>query len=551
MGNRILYALAVRVLIAVFTRTFFQPDEYFQALEPAHHLVFGYGSLTWEWLNPLPIRSIIYPALNIPIYWMLKVTGLHSIRFWGDWLVIICPRILHGVLAAGTDIWLCKITSKVMGQRYVSTAFFLSLTSFFHALSLSRSLSNSFETTLTTIALSYFPWGACQTRSPQTPFYESDIRKCLTFAALACIIRPTSTVIWVFLFANLLWSSRAHRGFVLSLVMNAVVIGSTALSLVIFLDYLYYGQITFAPVNFFIINLSGVSLFYGGNPWHYYLTQALPILCTTSLPFVLYGMWTQVNGIDPAKRTLCRVIIWTIAIYSSMGHKEWRFIHPVLPLMHVLGAKVLVDLSDKSPKQKISSLPIRRDYFSMLLIPIPIALYVTLLYCSAPVAVLSYIRSIPSDELKGGSVGFLMPCHSTPGHAYIHRSELASGGMWALGCEPPLEYQPNLSTYRDQTTIFFSSPYDYLQDRFPSTVNPNFPLSPYPVSIPGTSVHFSGQWRHEWPRHLVFFGALLEKDGVKNMLLAKKYQEVWHGGRSWEGDGEERQGGVRVWKWRG
>ncbi len=215
---------------------------------------------------------------------------------------------------------------------------------------------------------------------------------------------------------------------------------STALSLVIFLDYLYYGQITFAPVNFFIINLSGVSLFYGGNPWHYYLTQALPILCTTSLPFVLYGMWTQVNGIDPAKRTLCRVIIWTIAIYSSMGHKEWRFIHPVLPLMHVLGAKVLVDLSDKSPKQKISSLPIRRDYFSMLLIPIPIALYVTLLYCSAPVAVLSYIRSIPSDELKGGSVGFLMPCHSTPGHAYIHRSELASGGMWALGCEPPLEY---------------------------------------------------------------------------------------------------------------
>jgi hypothetical protein len=36
--------------------------------------------------------------------------------------------------------------------------FFLSLTSFFHALSLSRSMSNSLETTLTTIALSYYPW---------------------------------------------------------------------------------------------------------------------------------------------------------------------------------------------------------------------------------------------------------------------------------------------------------------------------------------------------------------------------------------------------------
>lgn len=41
-------ALAVRVLIAVLTRSFFQPDEYFQSLEVAHHLVFGYGALTWE-----------------------------------------------------------------------------------------------------------------------------------------------------------------------------------------------------------------------------------------------------------------------------------------------------------------------------------------------------------------------------------------------------------------------------------------------------------------------------------------------------------------------
>jgi hypothetical protein len=32
------------------------------------------------------------------------------------------------------------------------------LTSFFHALSLSRSMSNSLETTFTTIALCYYPW---------------------------------------------------------------------------------------------------------------------------------------------------------------------------------------------------------------------------------------------------------------------------------------------------------------------------------------------------------------------------------------------------------
>ncbi|KAJ3002335.1 hypothetical protein NUW54_g5903 [Trametes sanguinea] len=71
-----LVALAIRIGIALATCTFFQPDEYYQSLEVAHHLVFGYGQLTWEWLAPNPIRSIIYPALNVPIYWLLKVFHL-------------------------------------------------------------------------------------------------------------------------------------------------------------------------------------------------------------------------------------------------------------------------------------------------------------------------------------------------------------------------------------------------------------------------------------------------------------------------------------------
>jgi GPI mannosyltransferase 3 len=129
-------ALIIRVLVAFCTRTFFQPDEYFQSLEPAHHLVFGYGHLTWEWLSPRPIRSIIYPALNVPIYWLLKITGL-SESVIGDWLLvsdffvekaklklmaqILCPKILHGLLAAGTDIWLAKLSRIVLGRDYVST----------------------------------------------------------------------------------------------------------------------------------------------------------------------------------------------------------------------------------------------------------------------------------------------------------------------------------------------------------------------------------------------------------------------------------------------
>jgi hypothetical protein len=59
-------ALTLRVLISLSTQSFFQPDEYFQSL----------GYLTWEWLAPNPIRSILYPLINVPMFWLLRTIGL-------------------------------------------------------------------------------------------------------------------------------------------------------------------------------------------------------------------------------------------------------------------------------------------------------------------------------------------------------------------------------------------------------------------------------------------------------------------------------------------
>ncbi len=47
--------LLVRIANALCLRTFFQPDEYFQALEPAWRVAFGPDSgawLTWVWRFP-------------------------------------------------------------------------------------------------------------------------------------------------------------------------------------------------------------------------------------------------------------------------------------------------------------------------------------------------------------------------------------------------------------------------------------------------------------------------------------------------------------------
>lgn len=234
-------------------------------------------------------------------------------------------------------------------------------------------------------------------------------------------------------------------------------------------DSLYYGKPTLTPFNFLRTNLSSVSLFYGINPWHYYVSQAIPILLTTALPFTLHGIWTTVTSKSPRNtplKTILITIIWTVGVYSLAGHKEWRFLHPILPLLYIFAAKSIVDSSfpqqdiERDPKSAASPpvsrakirpqtltaihrqfhLPnISKKYLYLVLATVPISLYIILFYCNAPISVLSYIRSIPQKELNKTTIGVLMPCHSLPGDAYVHRETLAHGRMWALGCEPPLE----------------------------------------------------------------------------------------------------------------
>lgn len=209
------------------------------------------------------------------------------------------------------------------------------------------------------------------------------------------------------------------------------------------LDTLYYGRMTLTPLNFVLTNFSSVALFYGSSAWHYYLTQGLPVLCTTALPFVLHGIWLSLgpSGTQPA-RCLLGLLVWTISVYSLAGHKEWRFIHPVLPILHIFAAKSIVDLYPQTPAQKPSKktlLPISSYHLLILLINLLPLLYLMLFHSRAQIDVLHYFRSLGEQDVN--SVGFLMPCHSTPWQAYLHKPSWSdSHRFWALGCEPPLGY---------------------------------------------------------------------------------------------------------------
>jgi GPI mannosyltransferase 3 len=206
---------------------------------------------------------------------------------------------------------------------------------------------------------------------------------------------------------------------------------------VFIIDSFYYGRPTFTPLSFLQINLSQVSQFYGKQIWHYYIFQALPILCATALPWVIDGFWSSLRTGGTSLFQLASLTCWTVAVYSLISHKEWRFLHPILPILHLFAAKSIVDRRNSRPSLD-GWLSMRSLAISMILLQIPISLYLTLVHGRAQIAVSLFLRQLPDSEIK--SLGLLMPCHSIPTHSYLHKPHLAIGNrLWSLTCDPPLQ----------------------------------------------------------------------------------------------------------------
>jgi len=270
-------------------------------------------------------------------------------------------------------------------------------------------------------------------------------------------------------------------------------------------------------------------------PWHYYLSQALPLLAGPTLPFVLHGAYLTFFQGPRNLRLLLYTATWTVAIFSFAGHKEWRFLHPLVPVLHLLAARSLISLYDRSSpghSSRNTGLGMKRTHIVLLtLLSVAPSLYVMRWHSSAQIEVLSYLRGLSDTKLR--SIGFLMPCHSTPAQSHLHRRI----PVWRLSCEPPLHGQ-DLSAYQDETDIFFADPTAFLSTQFPLHVDPTFPSLVDPP------------YRYMWPSHLVLFGALLREPGVEDVLRAEGYEEVWRGGNGIEED-RRRRGEVRVWRWDG
>ncbi|KAK9456932.1 Alg9-like mannosyltransferase family-domain-containing protein [Dipodascopsis uninucleata] len=453
--NLFISLLAFRLGNALVLKTYFQPDEFWQGLEPAHQIVFGYGYLTWEWRTRL--RSIAHPLLFAGVYKVSEILGL------GYDGIIYGPKIVQAFFAAIADYSLYSVARDLYGYQVSRLALFCSVTSAFNFFVSTRTFSNSLEMSLLILALRYWPVdGNFKELRLQT------YTKSLVLAAIACVLRPTNALIWIYLGVVTVWRYKSW-----TLVFTAAVTGIAVVTLCTLLDMWYYSEVTFPVLNFIRFNVvESLSSFYGVNRKLYYFIEALPQLLVIYLPFFIHGSFIYRSS------DLVMASIFVVLAYSLIAHKEVRFIFPLLPIFHLISARSLYKLRIlEQPRLKYTL------YCAILLINIPLALYAGLVHQRGVVDVVQYIHS--NREVT--SVGFLMPCHSTPWMSHIHRPDITA---WFLTCEPPSSAS-ELATYRDEADQFYDDPHNFLKTYFP------------PLNIPNSF----GSDKFQWPSHLILFGA--------------------------------------------
>jgi phosphatidylinositol glycan class B len=106
--------LLFRWLNAHLTRTYDNPDEYWQGQEVAHYIAFGYGYLTWEWKEK--IRSFLHPMTIACVYKIVQFLGLEDTQ-----VLVAAPRYFQATLAAVADYATYQLAKKVIGNAIASS----------------------------------------------------------------------------------------------------------------------------------------------------------------------------------------------------------------------------------------------------------------------------------------------------------------------------------------------------------------------------------------------------------------------------------------------
>ncbi len=318
----------------------------------------------------------------------------------------------------------------------------------FNMVYLPRTISNSMEAALAAVALYYWPIHVGHGR----PFDCKRFTLAITLVGLCCLVRLSAVTHWIFPAAYLMLCAPWLDKLRISGITAAV--GIIIVTLGTLVDTYFYGSNKWVLTwwNFYVENVSkNGSRWFGVMPWHFYLSQGLPLMAFTMLPLIIVGI-------------VCSGIGWpigflvsSVVINSMFDHKEFRFLLPLMPIVLALAGlgKHVIGHMHKTHKSQ------KRVYLAFILATNLIAgFYLIRWHQSGPLPALDWLRTEVDSNTRFNSAYFMMPCHSTPYYGYLHRNVPKN----FLTCSMPVVNKSVqlTSDFKDEADIFYSDPVDFL-----------------------------------------------------------------------------------------
>ena len=429
LNRRLLYMIfACRIAMSLFLlKGSDVPDEWWQSTEVAYRQVFGKGELPLEWRNETAIRSFIYPAPYAVAFSVLKTFGLDTSFF-----IWLAPKVIAAAIATGVDAETYRIARYFdtspddEGVTVGKVALLFSVCHWFTAYIGLRTESNVLEALVFLVVIQ---------QSRYVPF--------LIVAGFGCAIRPTAVILFL-PFAAAHWLNALQRGgakAVVFLVLATAIVTTAWLAAVAWIDSQVYGTWTCTPWNFFSYNvLEGRSAWYGTHSWHWYVSAALPAMAMPYTPLLLLlllpSTWQlPVPSKITAKLAMCCVtVVFTIMCYSTLPHKEMRFVYPLVPIFIAISAFLFLH----HPFVHATENRAKRLLKAFVVVNVLTFLFIGTTYRRGPLDVMGELRFYPTSMQ---SLHVLTSCYNLPGHSYAHGAVI--GELRGLDCTLVLSPGPD------------------------------------------------------------------------------------------------------------
>ncbi|GKZ01238.1 hypothetical protein MPSEU_001074800 [Mayamaea pseudoterrestris] len=482
----------VRLVNTHFIQSYFEADEYWQTLEPAYCAAYfpdhnDCSGLTWEWkrrsgldvvsISDMLMASMLGPVRTylsvLPTFFLYKIAQFFGLDSSG--MIARGPMILNSIIVAASTDWCVWYSARWLqrdgaGNYNISIprwCLFASLASWFNAYSLVRTLSNSQETCFLAMGVALLSPELLGNKNGKW----SVVRAAFAFfiGGMSTAIRFTSVT--SFLMAGVLLANRQttllrQLGYI---IFPCGLFGALGIGIAMLVDRLFYEFWTVPFIGNIHFNvLLGNSSLYGTHPWHWYLKCGLPAVTGLLLPFLLADFCGRGSS-SYGRRNLWVIVMSYVATLSLSAHKEFRFLHPILPLVCLLaGPRVSSVMSDS---RGLSSRFCRCSFvFIFAVANFAATLYLGMLHQTAPISVnrkiIDLTRSGPGVSNTIYSIYFWTgDCHSTPLHSHLH-SPTYQFETWSLDCSPICLTDPAIMCESER---FAADPLSFVNDALCTT----------------------------------------------------------------------------------